>query len=106
MPTSANNHQYENAKFLRDHNGAVLLEENNLTPESLSLLLTDLFTHDYALFELSQSCRKKAMINADLRILSIISDVLGNKSEILQSLMEKDNFSNKASYINDNIGLG
>ena len=105
LPTSANNHQYENAKFLRDKNGTILLEQSSITAENLSMLLTNLFTHDFHLFELSQSARKLAVINADIQIVAIINNTLGNEGDVEKFLKEKNNISNVA-YINNNVGLG
>ena len=104
LPTSANNHQYHNAKFLRDNNATILLEQSHLTKESLCHLLLNLFNHDVSLFELSQCCRRLAPINADYSVFKEINKTLNidvcdcNTTTIMHA---KD-----ARYINDNIGLG
>ena len=102
LPTSANNHQYENAKVLRDNNGAILLEQNTITKETISMLLVDLFENDRLLSDLSFGCRKIAKINADVEIVNIINKM------ILKKETKQIKISNKTriKYINDNVGLG
>ncbi len=105
LPTSANNHQMENAKFLRDRNGTILLEQNSFTEESLTMLLTNLFSQDFQLFEISQSCRKLAIINADLQIVAVIDKLLGHIGNCEKFLKEQKPV-NDVAYINNNVGLG
>ena len=103
LPSSANDHQYANAKFLRDNNATILIEQQNLTKESLSQLLFDLFTHDGLLFELSQCCRRLANVNADITIINEIKKTIGLKDKYL--LKSQTSLKN-IKYINDNVGLG
>ena len=105
LPTAADNHQFENAKFLRDRNGTILLEQSTITPENLSMLLTSLFTHDYQLFDISQSCRKTAILNADINIVDIINHILGI-GDGLRTQIDKEKASVNVAYINNNVGLG
>ena len=102
LPTSANNHQFYNAKFLRDNNAAILLEQNSLTKESLSQLLVNLFKHDNSLFELSQFCRKLSQVNADVAVFNEIKKSLG----LFKRTDTRVNNQRNIKYINDNIGLG
>ena len=102
LPTSANNHQFYNAKFLRDNNATILLEQNSLTKESLSQLLMNLFNHDNSLFELSQFCRKLSQVNADIAVFNEIKKSLG----LFEIQNIQQNKVKNAKYINDNIGLG
>ena len=104
LPTAANDHQYYNAKFLRDNNATILLEQQSLTAESLSQILIDLFKHDVHLFEISQSCRKLAKINADIEIFNIINIMLGN--DLFREKKQNAINTTNIKYINDNIGLG
>ena len=102
LPTSANNHQFYNAKFLRDNNATILLEQNSLTKESLSQLLVNLFNHDNSLFELSQFCRKLSQVNADVAVFNEIKKSLG----LFKRTDTRVNNQRNIKYINDNIGLG
>ena len=104
LPTSANNHQYFNALYLRDNNATMLIEQQILTPESLSQLLLNMFNHDASLFELSQCARKLAKLNADIEIFNIINTLLGNN--IFVSKKDEQLSTNNIRYINDNVGLG
>ena len=101
LPTSANNHQYENAKFLSNKNASILMEQNTLTAEKLAMMLEGLFTHDALLAEMSQCCRKLANVYADIKFLAIIDRCLGYLTDI-----EIKSPSFNARYINDNVGLG
>lgn len=104
LPSATDNHQYYNAKFLRDNNGAILLEQDSITASSLSQLLMNLFNHDVCLYELSQGCRKVAKINANIEIFNIINEMLGN-SIFKEKESQKIDTTN-VKYINDNVGLG
>ncbi len=104
LPSAADNHQFYNAKFLRDNNAAILLEQNSLTKEILSQLLLDLFKNDQKLFELSKSCRNLANINADIAIFNEIKKTLGMEEEKYND--NSDLNIKNARYINDNVGLG
>lgn len=101
LPSAKDNHQYENAKFLSNNNGAMLVEQTTLTPERLSEMLKHLLQHDALLYEMSVVVRKYASIYADLKILAIINRCLGYEEDIEIS----SNLAN-VRYINDNVGLG
>ena len=103
LPTSANNHQFCNAKFLRNNNATIMLEQQDLAKDVLSQLLFNLFAHDQLLFELSQSCRKLAKIDSDVVIFNEIKKMLGFEDRY----DEKSKINTKnVRYINDNVGLG
>lgn len=103
LPTSANNHQFYNAKFLRDNNATILLEQKDLTKENLSQFLLNLFDHDKLLSELSQCCRMVSNINADMLFLNEINKILGIRDEYTSTDLT---WTKNAGYINDNVGLG
>ncbi len=105
LPTATDSHQYENAKLLRNNNGAILLEQGNLSKNELSLLLTDLFTHDEQLYEMSRNCRSMAKIDADVKIVEVINGFLGLSNDKMK-FTDAENKKNDARYINDNVGLG
>ena len=104
LPNVSNDHQFYNAKYLRDNNATILLEQKSLTAETLSQLLLNLFNHDTLLFELSQCCRKLANINADINILRIINTELGNGNIDMNG--DGGMSLQNIKYINDNVGLG
>lgn len=110
LPTATDNHQYENAKLLRNNNGTILLEQSNLTKERLSLLLTNLFTHDEQLFEMSKGCYSMANVDADVKIVKIINDFLKISANVDNKKIDDDDDARiktkDAKYINDNVGLG
>ena len=100
LPNATNNHQFENAKFLRDKNGIILIEQQNITPERLCRMIENLFNNDYNLAELSFSIRQQSQIYADKKILAIMNKML----KINENIHVNSGF--KAQYINDNVGLG
>ena len=63
-PYVANNHQYFNALELADNDATVLLEEKNLTPETLANQVNDLMSNKSRLEELRTNSRKLAKTNA------------------------------------------
>ena len=106
LPTSANNHQYENAKVLRDGNGTILLEQKTLTKDTLCQILMDLFYHDRLLAEMSYSAHKVSKINADVIMLGVINKTLGINNEAIFSQQAQRPSVKNIRYINDNVGLG
>ena len=102
LENSADNHQFENAKILRDVNGCILMEQSTLTKERLANLLTQLFTHDGMLYDLSSNASKYAQVNADLKILAVINRMLG----YLEMPVDERITTKNIRYINDNVGLG
>ena len=106
LPISANNHQYENAKILRDSNGTILLEQKTLTKDTLCQILMNLFYHDRLLAEMSYSAYKVSKINADVFMLGLINKILGISNDILYSQQVQRPSVKNIRYINDNVGLG
>ena len=101
LPSAKDNHQYENAKCLSNNNGAMLIEQNTLTPERLCEMLKHLLEHDALLYEMSVVAKKYSSVYADLKILAVINRCLGYEEDIEIS----SNLAN-VRYINDNVGLG
>ena len=104
LPSATDNHQYENAKFLRDVNGCILMEQSTLTKERIANLLTQLFTHDAMLYDMSVNANKQAQNFADIKILAIINRMLGYID--LEEQKETAISTKNVKYINDNVGLG
>lgn len=76
LPSSAENHQLINAKYIEGLNGAIVIEEKNL---NLSTLMdaTNRILHDRMLRnKMRQSIRKFAPQNTEKRILDIINTII------------------------------
>ncbi len=71
-PNVAENHQYHNAMALVEKNAAVLIEEKDLTHESLKAAFDSLVKDGRRLEELSQNAKKLAITNAKEKIADII----------------------------------
>ncbi|GFI71991.1 UDP-N-acetylglucosamine--N-acetylmuramyl-(pentapeptide) pyrophosphoryl-undecaprenol N-acetylglucosamine transferase [Clostridiales bacterium] len=71
-PYVAENHQYHNAMALVNRNAARILEEKNLTSESLKNLLDSLISDNMQRFEIEKNAKAMAITNARERIADII----------------------------------
>lgn len=71
-PNVAENHQYFNAMTLVDKNAARIIEEKDLTAESIVSTVSDLLEHPEKLLELSQNARKSAILDTNKRIYDVI----------------------------------
>ncbi len=58
LPTAADNHQFKNAKVVADQNAAFLLEQKDVSPESLHHLLQDLLQNPQQLSEMAKRLEK------------------------------------------------
>lgn len=77
-PNVAENHQYHNAMALVDRQAAVLIEEKDLTGESLCKKVEELFADPDAVSRLSENAAKMAIPDACGRIYKIMKDVLAD----------------------------
>ena len=80
-PNVAENHQYYNALALSSRGAADLLEERDLTGESLSRLVFDLLDHPEKMQELGHNAAKLAIRDANERIYCEIKAVLAAKAK-------------------------
>ena len=71
-PYVAENHQYHNAMALVKRNAARLIEEKNLTTESLKTLTDELLSSDEALFNIGKNAKNMAVLDARERIAQVI----------------------------------
>lgn len=76
-PNVAENHQYHNAMALVNRNAAAILEEKDLTGETLCKLTEDLFHDPETIPTLSANAKKMAITDANERIYKLICEVLG-----------------------------
>ncbi len=71
-PYVAENHQYHNAMALVNRNAARLIEEKDLTSDSLQAMIDSLFADTDTLLEIEKNARQMAIIDARERIADII----------------------------------
>ena len=71
-PYVAENHQYHNAMALVNRNAARLIEEKDLTSDSLQAMIDSLLSDTDTLLEIEKNARQMAIIDARERIADII----------------------------------
>ena len=71
-PYVAENHQYHNAMALVNRNAARILEEKDLTTDSLKALMNELISDKNVLRQIEQNAKDMAIIDARERIADII----------------------------------
>lgn len=81
-PYAAENHQYYNAMELVNNNAAIIIEEKDLTAESLSKAVSELLRDPLRLHQMAENAKSMAILNATDRIveniLSLIKDNADN----------------------------
>ncbi|MEP4810151.1 MAG: UDP-N-acetylglucosamine--N-acetylmuramyl-(pentapeptide) pyrophosphoryl-undecaprenol N-acetylglucosamine transferase, partial [Luteolibacter sp.] len=73
-PYAADDHQTANAKVFADVGAAKLIQQKDLTPESLAALLADLLTHPGTLNAMSDAAKSLAVPDASQRVAKEITD--------------------------------
>ena len=76
-PNVAENHQFHNAMALVNRNAAAILEEKDLSGDTLRKLVEDLFHDPDTIPTLSANAKKMAITDANDRIYQLIREVLG-----------------------------
>ncbi len=71
-PYVTNNHQYKNAKVLCDKNAALMIEEKNLTGETLTQTVKELVENDVRRREIENNVRGFAITDTTKRIYEIV----------------------------------
>lgn len=71
-PNVAENHQYHNAMALVNQNAASILEEKDLSGETLTGRVEELFRDPKTITELGGNAKKMAILDANERIYSIL----------------------------------
>ena len=71
-PYVAENHQFHNAMALVNRNAARLIEEKDLTAESLSNMIDSLLSSQEQLFEIEKNAKSMAVLDSRERIADII----------------------------------
>ena len=77
-PFAADDHQTANAKVFSEAGAAKLIQQKDLTPESLAKLLTDLLTNPGALKLMSEASRSLAIPDAAEKVTTSIMKNQGN----------------------------
>lgn len=71
-PYVAENHQYHNAMALVNRNAARIIEEKDLSSESLGILIDELVASPETLFEIEKNAKNMAILDSRERIAKII----------------------------------
>jgi len=71
-PYVAENHQFHNAMALANRNAARIIEEKDLTAESLSNMIDSLLSSQEQLFEIEKNAKSMAVLDSRERIADII----------------------------------
>lgn len=74
-PYVAENHQYHNAMALVNRNAARIIEEKDLSTESLKALVDSLIQNDKERFEIEKNAKTMAILDSRERIAKIILDI-------------------------------
>ncbi len=75
-PYVAENHQYHNALTLKNAGAAELIEEKDLTGESLVKIIEELFSDKSKLNDMALAAKENAITDANERIYKIIMDII------------------------------
>ena len=75
-PNVAENHQFHNAMALVNRGAAEILEEKDLSGETLRKMVEDLFHDPDVVASLSANAKKMAITDANDRIYQLIGEVL------------------------------
>ncbi len=78
-PNVAENHQYHNAMALVGRGAAAILEEKDLTGETLCRKVDELFASPGTIRSLGENARKMAITDSNARILKIMKEVLAER---------------------------
>lgn len=71
-PYVAENHQFHNAMALVNRNAARILEEKDLSTDSLKVMVDELLSNQETLFEIEKNAREMAILDSRERIADII----------------------------------
>ena len=78
-PNVTNNHQYKNAAVFRDRGAAILIEEKDLTPESLQAAVKDLIDHPEKRKAMSEKMKSLAVPGSADLIWKEIQSIVGKR---------------------------
>ena len=75
-PYVAENHQFHNAMALVNRNAARIIEEKDLTSESLGAMIDELLSDDALLFEIEKNAKAMAILDSRERICEVIMSLV------------------------------
>lgn len=78
-PNVAENHQYHNAMALVNRGAAAIIEEKDLTGETLCRKVDELFSSPDRIRTLGENAKKMAIVDANARIYKIMKEVLAER---------------------------
>ena len=76
LPTSADNHQYENACLLTQNNAGWVLQEKDFNAEELAKQITNWLAHPEELQKVAERARQLSILNAAERMADVVQDLL------------------------------
>ncbi|MEN9782366.1 MAG: UDP-N-acetylglucosamine--N-acetylmuramyl-(pentapeptide) pyrophosphoryl-undecaprenol [Pseudomonadota bacterium] len=105
MKNAKNNHQYYNAKYMRDNGAAIMIEESNFNAQNLCNILCSFTLKDYLLSEMSSNAKNIAVVDASKKVAYVVDFLLGFNENLNVSSSFKRHFD-EIRTIKDNVGLG
>jgi UDP-N-acetylglucosamine--N-acetylmuramyl-(pentapeptide) pyrophosphoryl-undecaprenol N-acetylglucosamine transferase len=72
----AENHQYHNAMALVNRNAAIILEEKNLSVQTLTDAVNDLLSDREKLEEIGRNAKDMAVTDASQRIYGVLCEIV------------------------------
>lgn len=75
-PNVTANHQYKNAKYMRDNGAALLIEEKDLTSESLTDTVNELLSSGERMRKMSDNAKRLSPKNTDLLIQKALAGLI------------------------------
>lgn len=76
LPTAAENHQYYNAKTIEDSGAGIIIEEKDLTKESLENAIKEMLNNKEKLRTMKQKALKKENVGAIEKIIDEINKII------------------------------
>lgn len=78
-PYVTNNHQYLNAKDLKDDGASVIIEEKNLNSDILISTIDDILTNEKLYISMKNGCEKLRVTDSATRIYNCIIELVGGE---------------------------
>jgi UDP-N-acetylglucosamine--N-acetylmuramyl-(pentapeptide) pyrophosphoryl-undecaprenol N-acetylglucosamine transferase len=72
LPTAADDHQTTNATAFKEHNGCIVVQQSDFTPEKLAEILVYMLNNPQYMSSLSDNIKKVAITDADIRLADIV----------------------------------
>ena len=86
LPHAVDDHQTKNAQYLVSRGAAKLLPQAQLTPESLTQVLVDLFTQKDLLKQMANAARKAADTKATVKVSAFCQKLVDDKKTNIQGI--------------------